>query len=67
MPIDLEKVSKGAAISRGVEVFIEMTLFYGLLTAILVWDISKRRKETQKTVECLDEFEDSYSKLEDYL
>ena len=67
MPVDLEKVSKGAAIGRGVEVFVEMTMFYGLLMSIAVWDLYKRKREANKILERLDEVEDCHSKLEDYL
>ena len=50
MAVDLEKVSRGAAISRGIESFIELTLFYGLLFSIAVYDMHRRSKEGKTAV-----------------
>ena len=44
---NLEKVSRGAAINRGVETFIELTFFYGLLLSIAAYDMHKRAKESK--------------------
>ena len=38
---DLEKISRPKAINRGVETFVELTFFYGLLMSIAFWDMYK--------------------------
>ena len=48
MPVDLENVSRGAAVQRGVEIFVELTLFYGLLLSIAMWDMAKNKKKAIK-------------------
>ena len=55
--VDLEKVSEGAAINRGIEVFVELTLFYGLLLSIAAWDLHRRHNETKTNLERLTEVE----------
>ena len=48
MPIDLEKVSKGMAVSRGIEVAIELVMFYGILIAIAAYDMNRNAKKSKK-------------------
>ena len=55
--MDLEKVSRGAAINRGVDVFIELTLFYGVLIGLTFYEVRKRMKESKQVVETLEHLE----------
>lgn len=64
MPVDLEKVSRVAAVNRGVEVFIELTMFYGLLMAIAVWDLSRRARESKSQLQRLELAEQEQERLE---
>ena len=45
VPVDLEKVSEGAAIQRGIEYFCEFVFFYGLLMALAIYELNKRNKD----------------------
>ena len=42
---DLDKISRGAAINIGVQTFVELTLFYGLLLSIAAYDMYERANE----------------------
>ena len=53
MAVDLEKITRSAAVARGVETFIELTMFYGLLFSIALYDLAKRKREGQHVQECL--------------
>ena len=44
---DLDKISRGAAINRGVETFVELTFFYGLLMSIAAYDMYKRANDSK--------------------
>ena len=46
VPADIEKISKNAFIGRGVEVFVELTMFYGLLFAIACHQLYKSKQES---------------------
>ena len=63
--VDLEKVSEGAAINRGIEVFVELTLFYGLLLSIAAWEMHRRHNETKSQLERLTEVEQEQTRLEE--
>ena len=40
--VDLDKVSKGAAIQKGIEYFCEIVFFYGVLMALAVYELIRR-------------------------
>ena len=62
--VDLENISEGAAISKGIEVFVELTLFYGLLLAIAMYELKQRNVQTKSLLERLSDVEKEQGRLE---
>ena len=62
--VDLEKISKGRAVHRGVSVFVEMIMFYGLLLSIAMWDMHRRSIESKTQQDRLGEAEYEQERLE---
>ena len=56
--VDLEKVSSGAAINRGVEVFLELTMFYGLLICLTFYELRKSMREKKEQMDRLKHVEE---------
>ena len=63
--VDLENVTRGAAVLRGIEVFIELTMFYGLLLSIAFWDIWTRYKEQKTLQQRIITLENEHQKIGD--
>ena len=63
--VDLENVTRGAAVLRGIEVFIELTMFYGLLLSIAFWDIWTRYKDTKTLQQRITNMESEHKKIGD--
>ena len=47
--IDLSKVSHANLVAKGIDVFIELTMFYGILMALACWELSKKLNESKIT------------------
>ena len=67
VPIDLEKVSDGAAIQKGIEYFCELVFFYGLLMALAIYEMNKRHREAAKTLEQVKGMENKQKRLDTVL
>ena len=67
MPVDLEKVSSGAAIQKGIEYFCELVFFYGLLMALAIYEMNRRNQEAASTMRQIKGMEIKQKRLDTVL
>ena len=61
----MDKISRGAAINRGTETFVEITFYYILLLSITAYDLRNRYRESGKQQVRLGEVEKEYKSLDE--